>query len=516
MAIPTKKNRNLLLIAMILAVSMTTIDQTIVALAADTIQNSLGVSRSVISWSINSYILATAAFFMLGGKLADVFGHKRMAIIGISIFALFSLLSGFTPAGEYAGAWLITMRALQGIGTALMFPAALGIVRNSFPINEQGRAAAKFFGITGAMTALGPILGGQLVLWDWRAIFWINIPIAIGALLILAFQKVPRTVTKRGIDWKGAILVALGMTILVGGLQQASNWGWDSGLTWVSIFLGIGLLVTFFILQRQSKTPLLNTSAFQSRGYSLSALATLFASIAFVPIFFFISVYAQVSLNLSAEQSGILLLEFFIGFVIGSNFGGHLFDKGGAKLPLILGGLIGAVGFSLWAAKLGMLDNGAGFLSSPQFWATVISGLGIGIMFSVASTDIANRSSKTAYGESTAVSQTLKNLGGALGLALLSTLLATQLTTGLTQSFQKLGAPESAAVGIANNISSASGSQSSEFTSLPPSVQEEFTQAVRVSYAQATQSVFYVMAGTMGVIFILGLFYPRQERNVSA
>jgi EmrB/QacA subfamily drug resistance transporter len=511
----SKRSQNILLMAMILAVSMTTIDQTIVALSADTIQKELGVSHAVITWSINAYILATAAFFILGGKLADVFGHRRMAMIGIFTFALFSLLCGLTPNGDIAAPWLITARTLQGVGTAIMFPAALGIVIASFPVNSRGKALAAFFGISGAMTALGPLLGGYLTEWTWRSIFWINIPIAFIAFFLLIRQQIPDIHKRTPVDWRGALLIASSMGFSIIGLQQAGIWGWGSPMTWLFVGIGIVLFAAFVLFEKNLRNPLVNITAFNDRGFSVSVLATLFASMAFVPIFFFISVYAQISLGLNVYQSALILLEFFIGFVLAANLGGRIFDKHGARLLLITGGLLGALSFAWWASKLDILTNGAAFLESPQFWPTVLSGAGVGLMFSAAATDVANRAKGQSYGEATGVSQTAKNFGGALGLAVLAAIVSTQLTTNIVNSFEKLGVPENMGEAVAQDINSgtAPSGHSDQLASLPPAEQEAFENAVKTSYADATKPAFYGMSIAMAIVFLLGLAYPKTPPN---
>jgi MFS family permease len=480
--------QNIILLAMILAVSMTTIDQTIMALAANTIQSGLGISHAAITWSVNAYILATAAFFMLGGKLADVFGHKRMAIIGIIWFAVCSLLCSLTPVGHLAVAWLITSRALQGVGTALMFPAALGIVRNSFPAHAQGRAAATFFSVTGAMIAIGPIAGSYLVQWTWRSIFWINIPIALLALALIARRQYTSKNSRTPIDWEGAVISAAGTT----------------------------LLGYFWRVERNKKYPLLNVGLFAQREFTISTIAIFLASIAFIPVFFFMSAYAQVSLNLSVGNSAILILEFFIGYVIGSRFGGKFYDHQGAKKPYIIGGLLGAVGFAWWASKLSDLQHGGAFANSPQFWPILLAGIGVGLMFSIASTDIASRSTSQAYGEASGVSQTARNLGGALGLAILSAILTVQLSSNLTSSFTKLGIPSSEGKIVAQDINTDNrgSSQSNQLKSLTPNLRQEFSNVVSESYASASKPVYYGMAVAMTGVFILGELYPSPNKHI--
>jgi MFS family permease len=178
-------NKNLVLAAMVFAVAMTFIDQTIVAIAIPNIQKELSLSATGSQWVINGYLLSLSALFAFGGKLGDVLGRRRMVVLGVIGFAVSSACCGFTPKGSIAEIWMIAFRAVQGATAALMFPAAVGIVVASFPLRERGRAMAIFFGISGGLTAIGPISGGYLTQWTWRSIFWINIPVAIIALLLI-------------------------------------------------------------------------------------------------------------------------------------------------------------------------------------------------------------------------------------------------------------------------------------------------------------------------------------------
>ena len=171
---------------MILAVSMTFIDQTIVSVAAPTVQRDLGLSSTGIQWAINAYILTLAALFAFGGRLADTVGHTKILVAGIVVFAIASALCGLTPSGAFAESWIVAARAVQGAGAAIMFPAALAIVVQTFPLDHRGRALALFFGIAGALTSVGPIAGGYLTQWTWRAIFWVNVPVAVLALALVA------------------------------------------------------------------------------------------------------------------------------------------------------------------------------------------------------------------------------------------------------------------------------------------------------------------------------------------
>ena len=152
-----------------------------------------------MQWAINAYIVSLAALFAFGGRLADIVGHRRMVTLGVVIFGTASLLCGLTPTGGLAEPWLVTWRIVQGAGGALMFPAALAIVVQTFPLRERGRALAVFFGIAGGLTAIGPLLGGYLTEWTWRGIFWVNVPVAILALVLIAIAQ-PETEHRPGAD----------------------------------------------------------------------------------------------------------------------------------------------------------------------------------------------------------------------------------------------------------------------------------------------------------------------------
>src|SRR5271154_112832 len=183
------QSRNLILAAMIFAVAMTFIDQTIVSIAAPEIQRELGLTSTGVQWAINAYLLSLAALFALGGRLADTVGHRRMVTLGVIVFAGASAMCGLTPKGSIAQAWIVTFRVLQGAGGATLFPAALAVVGQTFELHQRGPAPALFFGIAGGLTAIGPILGGYLTQWTWRAIFWVNIPVAVIALVLIAISK---------------------------------------------------------------------------------------------------------------------------------------------------------------------------------------------------------------------------------------------------------------------------------------------------------------------------------------
>jgi EmrB/QacA subfamily drug resistance transporter len=493
--------RNLVLAAMIFAVAMTFIDQTIVSIAVPNIQRELGLTSTGVQWVVNGYLLSLAALFALGGRLSDIFGHRRMCVLGVIVFTAASVMCGLTPKGSFAEAWIVGFRVIQGAGGALMFPAALAIVVNTFPLRERGKALAIFFGIAGGLTAIGPILGGFLTQWTWRAIFWVNVPVAVIAL-VLTFMAKPESEYRRApIDYRGALLIGAGIGLSIFGLQQSVLWGWGNPGTWLCIVGGLALIGVFVSAELRTASPLIAVKIFSSRAFSVENMVLLIAMMAFIPVFFFASEYAQISLHKSASQAGVFLLFFFIGFAVAAQVGGRILDREGAKRAVVLGCAIAAVGFGLWASKVTRLN-----FSDQQVWV-IVAGAGMGLMLGPANTDAINRASNLSYGEATGITQTVRNFGASLGLAVLGTILLTVQRSRLTASLEARHVPHAAQV--AARFSQSQGGVSVH--SIPGYVSLDF--------AHATQAVLYVMAGIMafaGVVALVGLERGLQEAEAVA
>jgi EmrB/QacA subfamily drug resistance transporter len=493
------RSRNLVLAAMIFAVAMTFIDQTIVSIAAPQIQRELGLTSTGVQWAINAYLLSLAALFAFGGRLADTVGHRKMVILGVIVFAGSSAMCGLTPKGALAEAWIVAFRVVQGAGGAIMFPAALAIVVQTFALRERGKALALFFGIAGGLTAVGPVLGGFLTQWTWRAIFWVNIPVAIIALVLIAASKPATEHRPAPMDYRGLALIVPGVALSVFGFQQSAIWGWSNPGTGLIIAAGVVLLVIFYFVELQTQSPLIEMSIFRIRAFLVENLVLGIAMMAFVPVFFFASEYAQISLGKTASQAGLYLLYFFLGFVIASQIGGRLLDRRGAKRPVVVGCVLAAVGFDLWAGKVTQLNFGS------QVWFVILAGAGMGLMLTPASTDAVNRASSLSYGEATGITQTVRNYAASLGLAILGTILVSSLRSRIVTSLVAAGAPRARAVREAQSVSQAQGG-SGKIASIPHFVQ--------VDFAYATRNVLHVMAIIMAaaaVVALVGLRRGVQE-----
>ncbi len=498
------RSRSLILTAMIFAVAMTFIDQTIVSIAAPKIQADLGLSSTGLQWAVNAYLLALAALFAFGGRLADTAGHRRMAVLGVIIFAGASALCGLTPRGGAAEAWLVGFRALQGAGGAIMFPAALAIVVETFDLRSRGRALALFFGIAGGLTAIGPITGGYLLEWTWRAIFWINVPIAVIALLLIAVSRPANECRPAPMDYRGLALIVGGVGLSVFGFQQSAQWGWSSPAVEACIAAGVVLLAAFAAVERRTSSPLMNVRIFANRPFLVENIILAVAMMAFIPVFFFASVYGQVALGEKATTASLLILYFFLGYVVCAQIGGRMLDRAGAKRPVLLGSVLAAAGFALWAGKATDLS------ASAQVPWIVMAGAGLGLMLGQANTDAVNRASRYSYGEATGITQTVRNYGASLGFAILGTILISQFRSAVTSSLIAKGVPGPAAAAEAARIAQLQGGNG-DTAAIP--------LFIRADFAEATHYVLYAMAVIMAVaafVALRGLQRGRQAETAAA
>jgi EmrB/QacA subfamily drug resistance transporter len=501
-AVGGSSNKTLVLAAMIFAVAMTFIDQTIVSIAVPKIQSELHLSINTVQWVVNGYLLALAAMFAFGGRLSDTVGHLKMVIIGIVVFTLASIACGLTPVGSAAGAWIITWRVVQGVGGAFMYPAALAIVVSAFPVRERGRAMAIFFGVAGGLTSIGPILGGYLSEWTWRAIFWVNVPVAIIALVLTAIAR-PRTENRPGrLDWNGLVLIAGGVGLTVFGLQQTQVWGWGNASVIACMVVGILLLVAFFRYELRTDQPLIEVRTFRIRAFRVQNIVLFIAMIVFIPIFFFASIYAQISLGDGPQEAGLYLLVFFLGFAPGVQVGGRRLDKSGAKEVVVAGSVIAAIGLALWATKVTQLSLG------QQWYWIVVAGFGMGLMVGPANTDAINQVGRLSYGEATGVTQTVRNFGASFGLAALGTLLVTVERTRLTNRLISLGLPAGTAHSTAKAI--ASNRQTKPPSGIPSAVAARVHYAAQLSVADGMKAVLFGMAGAMALAAIVAAVGLRR------
>jgi len=287
----------------------------------------------------------------------------------------------------------------------------------------------------------------------------------------------------------------MGLAVL--GLQQSSVWGWGNPITWICIAAGIAILVAFVLYELRIENPLIQVRIFADRAFAADNAILFLLMIPFIPLFFFASMYAQISLGESASETGLYLLIFFAGFATASQWGGRMLDKAGARAPVVLGCAVAAVGFGLWAHSLPDLS-----VNSQWYWI-VLAGAGVGLVLSPANTDALNRVPASRYGEATGITQTVRNFGSSLGMAVLGTILILQNRSNLESTATAHGVPKAAADEIADAISQGSGA--GEAPAHVSGALAKVVDNIPHDFALATQTVFYAMAGVMALAFVVAL-----------
>lgn len=496
------------------AMAMVMIDFTIVSISLTTIQDDLHLSSTAAQWLVTAYALATAAFVALGGRLGDILGHRKIVTIGIVIFAVASLLCGLVPDNSsLTEAWLIAFRSIQGIGGALLIPSATVLVLNAFPPEERGKGLSIFFIIAGLFTAIGPIAGSYLTeYWTWRAIFWINVPVALLSLAELARTKLRDEPHPAPIDVRGAALLVAGMALSVLGIQQSTAWGWGSVATLGTLIVGVVLLGVFWMVERNAENPLIDVRHLAANRVFAADNAIVFLFFtAWLAIFVFGSMYFQIAVGQPPSQAGFSILTVFYPFFVTSRIGGGMMDKAGPKLPVALGLLTTAVGMALWASEATGLDH------IDVLPGQLVTGAGLGLVMSAINTDALNRVGPAERGEASGIVQTTRNFGSAVGVALLGTVLLSVWKSDTIDSLTGAGVPSAIAHRVADSIVQGSGGASAAGGGGGGGggrIAELVAQSIAQDFASGFQVALYVGAGIMALAFVVALLRlpaGRQE-----
>jgi EmrB/QacA subfamily drug resistance transporter len=419
-------NRWFVLVLVCIAQFMVILDATIVNVALPSIQNGLHFTTSSLQWIVNGYTLVFGGFLLLGGRASDLFGRQRLFIAGVIIFTAASLMNGVaTSSGMLVGG-----RALQGFGAALVSPAALSIVTTTFAEGaERTKALGVWSAIAAGGSAVGLIVGGMLTEWlSWRWVFFINLPIGIAAaLLSLRFVPNSRAEDKpETADIAGAVSVTGGLLVLVYALVKAQSYGWGSGKTIGLGALALALLVSFVLVELRSKAPLIRLGIFKLRSLSGSNAAMLFVFSGLFAMFYFASLYLQQVLGYGPLRAGFAFLPFTFGIVIGAGGAQQLIQRIGIRTVTYIGLTLGVIGLALFT----QLPTHGSYLVNV-FPTIVIVSIGMGLAFVpltlLATTNVDDADAGLASG----LFNTSQQVGGALGLAVLSTLASSQ-TSRLT------------------------------------------------------------------------------------
>jgi EmrB/QacA subfamily drug resistance transporter len=396
--------------AMCFALFMIMLDNTVVNVALPSIQQDLGASISGLEWTINGYTLSFAVLLATGGRLGDIFGRRRMFLAGVVIFALSSATAGFAPDQTA----LVVSRIVQGVGAALMMPGTLSIITDAFPAHERGKAMGTWAGVSALALAVGPVLGGFLTEHvSWRAIFYINIPVAVGAVIatLFAVRESRDTSVGRDVDYAGVAVLTAGLTALVLALVEGNAWGWGSPQV-IALLVGAAVaLPAFVFVENRVKAPMVQFDLLSDRNFLASVMVALIITFAMMGVFFFLALYMQDILHYSPLEAGVRFLPSTLMIVGVAPVAGRLSDRFGPRW-LIAGGLVlvaaSLFSFSRIAVDSSYLDLLPGF---------VLLGIGIAMTMSPMTSAAMNAVPVQKAGIASGVLSMFRMVGGSLGIA---------------------------------------------------------------------------------------------------
>lgn len=436
--------RRWVLIATILGSSMAFIDSTVVNVALPALQTSLGASVVDVQWVVEAYGLFLGALILAGGSMGDLFGRRKMFLLGVAVFTLASAGCGLAFNIEQ----LIVARAIQGIGAAFLVPGSLAIIGASFDEKERGSAIGIWSGFSAITTGFGPVLGGWLIQHaSWRWAFFINVPIA-AAVIVISLWRIPesRRSGVRTIDWPGALLVTLGLGGVVYALITSPLLGWRHPLVYGSLLGGLACLAFFLRVESKASSPMVPLHLFRSKTFSGANLLTLLLYAA-IGIFFFLLPLDLIQIHgYSPTAAGAAALPFVLLMFLLSRWSGGLAARYGAKTPLMIGPLVSAAGFLLFART-----STGGSYWSAFFPAYLLLGLGMAVTVAPLTTSVMQAVDKEHSGTASGINNAVARVAGLLAIAVLGIVMLAAFRSHLQRSLAQVRLPHTALQQIHSN-----------------------------------------------------------------
>jgi EmrB/QacA subfamily drug resistance transporter len=413
---------------------MAFIDSTVVNVALPSIQAGFHTTVVDVQWVVESYGLFLAALILIGGSLGDMLGRRKIFLVGVTIFAVASLGCGFALTIQD----LIIARSIQGAGAALLTPGSLAIISACFDNKSRGQAIGTWSGFTAITTAIGPLLGGWLVEHaSWRWAFFINLPLA-AAVIVVSLRYIPesRGASVRHIDWLGALLATIGLGGLITGFVESVNWGWKHPLVFGSLIVGCACLSVFILLEGRITSPMVPLKLFASPAFRGANLVTLFLY-APIGIFFFLFPLNLIQVQgYSATATGAAVLPLILLMFMLSRWSGGLVARFGPRLPLIIGPVIAALGFALFA-----IPSTEGSYWKSFFPAVVALGLGMAVTVAPLTTVVMNSAGQDRVGTASGINNAVARMAGVLAIAVLGTLMVNAFGYALNHQLGKFFLP---------------------------------------------------------------------------
>ncbi|SNT53697.1 drug resistance transporter, EmrB/QacA subfamily [Actinomadura meyerae] len=426
---------------------MVVVDTAIVNIALPDIQAELHFSPTGLAWVLSAYTLPFGGLLLLGGRLSDVFGHRRMFVLGVALFTIASLVGGIAQNSET----LLAARAAQGIGAAFAAPGSLALIATNFPAGEaRNKALGMFTMAAGFGMVLGLVLGGVLATASWRWVMFVNVP--FGALItVLSHRYITESARNPArFDLSGALTSTIGMTSLVYGLIRAASNGWGDGQTRWSIGIAVVLLAAFVAIETRTRDAIMPLRLFADRTRSAAYFCMFLLPATMSSMFFFLSQFAQEVLRFSPLTAGLSFLPMAVTQLLAARYAPKLIPRMGSK-NVALVGIVGTVAASLWLSRLS---------ADSLYWVdvagpTVLFGLGVGLCFMPLSAVILAGLPPQDAGAASGTLQTLQRVGGSLGIAILVTVYGTALRNAADDPDPALTAAQRAQEGLAHGIATA-------------------------------------------------------------